>query len=375
MKLDAFSITQKGGLEGVDIFITVFKAKDLVYRYMIDRWTMDNPGGYQRVLSERRLSDTRGSPLRYLVRDIGCFPTSILINIRGEIKFTKEKDLGWFSVGTLDTGDEKFWLIDGQHRIEALKKAIERNRDFEDYPVIASILKLPERFDEMLLFYYVNKRQRSVPTDLVYRHLQRMLWQKGPHWLEAFEGRRGVRVGYATEIVDILNQTPTSPWHERIQVIGESKHENHIVTDSQLIRAILVILKETFFSEMPVSDFAKHLIDYWNAIYQLYPECFVDSSAYSLLGTPGIQVMHRLFPHIYARCIREDKMGEYGMEEHLEKLHMKTPKHFSPDFVRPIDSEFWSKSHGPLVAISSGSQNIEALYQGLVEKIRLAEES
>ena len=37
MQLDAFSITQRGGLEGVDIYITVFKAKDIVDRFRIDR--------------------------------------------------------------------------------------------------------------------------------------------------------------------------------------------------------------------------------------------------------------------------------------------------------------------------------------------------
>lgn len=244
MQLDAFSITQRGGLEGVEIYITVFKARDIVDRYRIDRWTMDNPGGYQRMPSESRLKDRRGSPLRYLVREWGCFPTSILLNVRGDVRYVKEKDMGWFSYGMLDTGDEGLWLIDGQHRVEALKRAIERNQDFEDYPVIASIMKLPERFDEMMLFYIVNKRQRSVPTDLVYRHLQRMLWKRGKQWVMDFEGSKGVRIGLATEVVDMLNQSPQSPWNGRIQIVGESRHENHIVSDSVLIRSISNLLRE-----------------------------------------------------------------------------------------------------------------------------------
>jgi hypothetical protein len=105
MQLDAFSITQRGGLEGVEIYITVFKAKDIVDRYRIDRWTMDNPEGYQRMPSESRLKDRRGSPLRYLVREWGCFPTSILLNVRGDVRYVKENDMGWFSYGMLDTGD------------------------------------------------------------------------------------------------------------------------------------------------------------------------------------------------------------------------------------------------------------------------------
>ncbi len=102
---------------------------------------------------------------------------------KGEVSFIENKRQDWFSYGTLDTKIDDFWIIDGQHRIEALKRAIARNRDFENYPVITSILRLPDRFDEMLLFYIVNRRQKGVKTDLVHRHLQRMLQQKGEDWL------------------------------------------------------------------------------------------------------------------------------------------------------------------------------------------------
>ena len=75
---------------------------------------------------------------------------------------------------------------------------MESNADFEQYAVVVSILRLPQRFDELMLFYIVNRRQRSVPTDLAYRHLQRMLWVKGTEWLYELEGRRGVQLGLAT---------------------------------------------------------------------------------------------------------------------------------------------------------------------------------
>ncbi|MBN2336636.1 DGQHR domain-containing protein [Candidatus Bathyarchaeota archaeon] len=373
MQLDAFCVTQRGGLEGVEIFITVFKAKDVVDRYGIDRWNIDNPEGYQRLPSESRLMDRRGSPVRYLVREWGCFPTSILLNVRGDVGYTKEKDMGWFSYGMLDTGDERLWLIDGQHRIEALKRAIERNRDFEDYPVIASIMRLPERFDEMMLFYIVNKRQRSVPTDLVYRHLQRMLWKRGKQWVMDFEGSKGVRIGLATEVVDILNQSPRSPWHQRVQIVGEKRHEDHIVPDSLLIRSVADLLRENILKGMPVSEIGRLLIDYWNAVYQLYPECFTEPSAYTLLGTPGVQVMHMLFPLVYSKCIQGGSVDETSMESQLEKLMEETPSHTSPELKRPIDSEFWSRTHGPLIALSTGRQSVEALFNGLAEKMRLAE--
>ncbi len=113
------------------------------------------------------------------MKEMGCFPTSILVNVRGDLSFEGSTDMGWCSYGKLRIEDEALWFIDGQHRVEALKRAMDRNADFEGYPVIVSLLHLPQRFDELMLFYIVNRCQRSVPTDLAYMHLQRMLWERG----------------------------------------------------------------------------------------------------------------------------------------------------------------------------------------------------
>jgi len=56
------------------------------------------------------------------MRELGCFLTSVLLNVRGDLTFEAEHDLGWSVIGD----DERLWLIDGQHRVEALKRAEER---------------------------------------------------------------------------------------------------------------------------------------------------------------------------------------------------------------------------------------------------------
>jgi len=374
MQLEAFKVSQRGGLEGVEIYVAVFRAIDLIERSAIDRWTVKNPGGYQRAPSERRLSFTRGSLVRYLVKELGCFPTSVLVNIRGDVGFQMVSDSGWLSYGTLDTGGNRLWVIDGQHRLEALKRAIDRNRDFEDYPIIASVLRLPDRFHEMMLFYIVNRRQRNVPTDLVYRHLQRMLWQRGTQWLEELEGSRGVRIGFATEVVDILQAEPASPWHGRIQIVGEPSREEYIIGDSLLIKTIADVLREKVFDGVSAREFSEIIVNYWNAVYQLYPECFAVPEDYTLLSTPGVPVMHMLFPVVHSRCLMRKDVSEEAMERELEKLMAETPGHSNSDFRKPVDAEFWSKMHGPLIAMSRGGENVKRLYFDLLEKMRLAEE-
>ncbi len=275
--------------------------------------------------------------------------------------------------GELDIGEERLWLIDGQHRVEALKRAIERNADFEGYPVVVSILRLPKRFDELMLFYIVNRRQRSVPTDLAYRHLQRMLWEKGTEWLYELEGRRSVQLGLATEVVDYLCEDQRSPWHRRIRRVAEPRRDEHIIQDKAIIRSVAEVLKEKVFEGMRVSELADLLIDYWNAVARVYPASFEEPRSYTLLGTPGIFALHKLFPSIYARCAKSGVITEEGMLEILGLLLRETPGHSEPDFRGPIGLDFWSKEHGPLIAISTNANIINNLYRHLQTKIILAE--
>jgi len=373
MRVKAFKINQRGGKEGVRVFISTLAALDLIDRYAIDRWTTENPGGYQRVPEERRFSERRGSIVRYLMKEMGCFPSSILLNVRGELSYEEDEDFGWCSLGELDIGDEKLWLIDGQHRVEGLKRAIERNADFEQYPVVVSILQLPERFDELMLFYIVNRRQRGVPTELAYRHLQRMLWERGTDWLYELEGKIGVQRGLAAEVVDYLCEEPASPWHGRIQRVAEPRHEEHILRDKTMIRSVVEILKEKVFEWMKVKELADLLIDYWNAVSHVYPEAFVEPHRYTVLETPGLFSLNRLFPNVYGLCTRKGLVTMDAMERHLRLLKVETPDHPEPDFRGPIDLDFWTKEHGPVIAISTNMKIIADLHRHLLNKIKLAQ--
>ncbi|RJS86931.1 DGQHR domain-containing protein, partial [Candidatus Bathyarchaeota archaeon] len=276
MRLKAFAVRQWGGGRAFTIYVTALPAALLVERCRIDRWTPENPEGYQRPPDERRLGWRRGSALRYLLRELGCFPTSILLNVRGELHFEEEWIEEPLIFGELHIDDdEPLWVIDGQHRVEALRRAIERNPSYGDYPLIVSIMRLPDRFDELLLFYIVNRRQRSVPTDLAYRHLQSMLLKRGVEWLYDLEGGRGVRLALAAEVVDHLNSSERSPWRGRIRRIGEERREEHIIHDRPLIRSIAPILKKRIFEGFSIGELAELLIDYWRALNRLYPEAFI----------------------------------------------------------------------------------------------------
>lgn len=369
MKVDAFKLSQFGKRGKIEFYNCVMNAGDLVDCVNLDRWETDNLGGYQRKISLHRLSEARGSIVRYLVREMGCFPSSVLLNVRGKVEFTPEREQLNHSFGELSFDGNAAWLIDGQHRIAALEKTISRNEDYRNYPIITSILRLDDRFDELLLFYIINRRQKGVPTDLAYRHLQRMLWQKGEEWIIDFEGKPGLDRSYSMEIVDILNSEPISPWNQRIRVVHEPKDSNHLIEDNQIASTVLPLLKDKNFKGKPIKTIARYLIDYWNALYGVFPACFDDPKEYLLMSRTGSQIMNRLFKEIFPSL---EKPNEENMFHYLRYLTKETPGHEIPDLRPPINSDFWHKEHGSEHVKDSSRNGKEVLFTALHEKIWLA---
>jgi DGQHR domain-containing protein len=368
MEIDAFRITQRGGAEGFDIYVSTLKAIDLVSRCAFDRWSPKNPLGYQRLPVANRLGDKRGGALRYLLREIGCFPTSILLNVRGEISFKPEGETGWYAKGRLDLGEEQLWVIDGQHRVEALRLAMERNADFEDYPVIVSILRKPERFDELMLFYVVNRRQKGISTDLANRHLQRMLWERGSGWLYDFEGPRAVRLGLGSEVVDELYANPESPWRGRIRRVGEDASTGHVTTDKVLASAVAEVLKEKAFVGVPVRDFAAGLASYWGKLSSIYPEAFDEPTGYLLLSPTGIRAFTLLFASVYKLSTERGPVTGESLAAILSGLLKRTPGHSNPAFREPLDASALLMEGGSKILDIGCSE----LSRCLAEKLQLA---
>jgi len=133
------------------------------------------------------------------------------------------------------------------------------------------------------------------------------------------------------------------------------------------------ILREKTFEGLPLEELTDLLIIYWNAISEFYPEAFENPQEYSLLCTPGVFSLHRLFHSIYARCIRRCIFEKDIVMRTLCLLMEETPNHPKVEFRAPITVEFWSKSHGPAISISTSLQIIKELYLNLAMKIKLAE--
>ena len=123
MKIKGYSVKQ-----GKDTFyVGVMKVKDLVDKGRVDTFSAGHDEGYQRALSM-----ARARAFGRFILSNNSSPLSVLLNIReGNIKESPE--------GTLVLPDEtETWVVDGQHRVEGLKFAIEQDPAIgeADFPVV-----------------------------------------------------------------------------------------------------------------------------------------------------------------------------------------------------------------------------------------------
>ena len=186
-----------------------------------------------------------------------------------------------------------------------------------------------------------------------------------------FEGKHGLDKSYSMEIVDILNNEPISPWNGRIRFVHEPRSTEHIIEDRQLASTILPLLKDENFSGLPIKKIDVYLIDYWNALYRLFPECVNSPREYTLMGRIGAYTMHRLFKEIIT-MLKDDPVDEDQLYLRLTRLTDETTDHEIDDFCPPLTSEFWSTQNGSTYANSSTRIGKEALFSGLYEKLWLA---
>jgi DGQHR domain-containing protein len=380
MKHPCLKIKQWGygkGAEPTDIYVTTMTLKELS-KTDLDRWTRKNKRGYQRPPKEARFGTGRGSIVKYLLDELGAFPTSILINVRGDLSFhTVKKIDDNMEFGDVEIPDSEVPIvIDGQHRIEALKRAMMQKPEIENYPLPISIMNLKDKFQEMVHFFIVNSRQQKIPTDLVFRQLQvfseqAMLGEKD--WLkEVILGPKERRAALASFIVDELEEDDDSPFHNAIQYVGEEREDHHLLRDYQLSRFISTILKEKALAGLSPEKFGELYSQYWSAIKELYPESFAKPREYRLLKSSGIATYTYLFPTIFAYSASEGKIGKAQFKNYLAMLQEKVDdKKLDVDFMKAVDDRWWSMAHGPSIASATSEKMLAEINKNLTTKLEI----
>lgn len=201
-------------------------------------------------LSERKRESNEFSDLR----KPGWLPTAIVVNILrkddkrlgrcvddNDLVHVEDQSGGTAKIILPSSFSGQKWkykticpieVIDGQHRLWAFEQA-SYGGDFE-LPVV-SFVGLDISW-QAYLFYTINIKPKKINASLAF-DLYPLL--RTEDWLTRFEGHIIYRETRAQELVDLLWSHPQSPWHKRINMLGEPGYRGSMVSQSAWIHSLL----------------------------------------------------------------------------------------------------------------------------------------
>jgi hypothetical protein len=242
-------------------------------------------------------------------------PTAVLLNVRenAETVVGEVASGGW---ATFQPDGHELFVVDGQHRIEALAKLVDENEEkWSGYQIPFVCMLGADEIEEMTQFYVVNSTAKSVRTDLALDLLKQRaendpdlmasLVEKGEDWKVE-----------AQTITEELSKTRL--WKDRIRFPGEPTGETTIGS-AGIVGSLKQILATPYFGQVSTQNRLGILEAYWEGIALVLPEVFRDPTEFGLQKSTGVQIMHSLLISIL-ELLRSTGQSVLDAEAYAEAL-------------------------------------------------------
>ena len=295
------------------LFSTAIKVEVLIQDNFYSVETLDpsdtGDSGYQRLLNQaraRKLAD-------YIVggqdsRD-AFLPTSVFLATAKPLDF----DMSTNTVAFDPSAIGPFSVVDGQHRLEDLKIAAQKDKRALEFIVPVNIAASLPKLHQMCHFLIVNTTQKSVDEAVgqqIVARLTKALEVEDvpslPKWILNLVERGDVNK--ALELVKFLNQEPGSPWRGKIQMANDPA--SNMIKQNSFVKAIN---KYILTANNPISvlnDFDKEkriFLNYWKAIVDIiHGENIDDGNTSVLYRYNGVQLFCRFSIPLFTK-LQEDR--------------------------------------------------------------------
>ena len=332
------------------IAVGFIRAEDLIPRARIAHREFEGGTGYQRLPSQPRVNQLARA-LKHRKVDL---PTALLLNLRSydpSVNLVKSNQEGNY----LSLTDELLWEVDGQHRCQGLKAALDEDPDrFRDY-TIPFVLGLGWSGDyEMEQFFVVNSTAKSVPTTIAYDILATM-GQSIPGLMQDLEESGRAWQVHGHELVKEISET-SSIWKNRIRFSNQPKGMT-TVASAGFVNSLKPVLASAYFGRLTRGAQAKVLTTYWEGQRIILPTVFDEPQDYTLQKSLGVQVMHAIFNDVL-EVVRANQGSVTNPNEYVKVLEHTLPN-LSGDNrggFQVSGEDFWlSGEHGAAGAFSSSA--------------------
>ena len=224
------------------LYATAMKVKDLVSENFYSVETLDpedaDAKGYQRVLNTSRAKKLADYIVKGEDSHDAFLPTSVFLATDKTLAFNEASNT--IEIDTALVGP--FSVVDGQHRLEGLKMAAQKDPRVLNFETPVNIAVNLQKIAQMCHFLIVNTTQKSVDKAVEQRIIARLSEALNvedlpslPKWiLKTVE--RG-QTDKAVKFVDYLNNTDGSPWKGKI-LMANSETEGATVNQRSFVKAV-----------------------------------------------------------------------------------------------------------------------------------------
>lgn len=304
------------------LYSTSIKVNHLVQPdfYSIERLDPENKAedGYQRLLNTARAKKLANYILTGQELHDAFLPTSILLATDKDI----EHDVSRNTI-TISKEIWPFSVVDGQHRLEGLRIAAEKDSGVLDFEVPINIAINLDKVSQMCHFLIVNTTQKGVDKAVEQRIYARLTEATGvenipslPKWIQVIVNRG--EVAKALKIVEYLNSNEDSPWRGKIQMAHEKKGGGKTIKQGSfvtLIKKNILVANNPLYAFGDFDKEKKIFLNYWKAVCSLLD----DESDTVLFKYNGVDLFCKFSIPFFNKLIGAEKDFTVNkMTEYLE---------------------------------------------------------
>ncbi len=302
------------------------------------------PDGYQRKPNKIHYTKVKN----YINSNLNDFkfPTSIILGANGEEfnkKFIKEDSCGLYLDLSSLKNDKIFRIVDGQHRIEGMKLALETNTEINNFqlPVLIILSNDNKKSVELEIFTTINSTAKRISVDLA--ELAKHSYQIKESQVNENEIIKFISIETA---YNLKSRNDNSIWSNAIKFDIHSDITIGIVGVTMFIESIQSIVEKFIdktkikslikennmdelikYSQSSASFLADDLDNVWNLIIKSkWKSCFLEeilknddnelvkvqySKNYYIQQTLGVKALNI----IYSECIKKYSFGSKAFEE------------------------------------------------------------
>ncbi len=324
------------------LYATSMKVGDLIADGFYSVETLDpddeNDKGYQRVLNTARAKRLSDYILKGQESHDAFLPTSVFLATDRNITFNANENTIEINMSEVCP----FSVVDGQHRLEGLRMAAEKDERVREFEIPLNIaIDLP-KIHQMCHFLIVNTTQKSVDKSVEQRIIARLTdaldvedLPSLPKWiLKTVE--KG-EVEKAIKYVDYLNESEDSPWYQKVQM-ANSDSDTATINQRSFVKAIVKYVLNANNPLIIIKDFEKEkkiFLNYWKAIQQNLD----DGSASVLYKYNGVELFCKFSIPFFMKL--QDK-GSYTVTT-MSALMKACLENVEGEYAGVGHPDFWSK--------------------------------